>query len=378
MKTPSPVLEALARRYERSQAGRTGTANRDLLVLLEDLLTEAGCNEGENRALAEQQLAEAESLGLLVRVPVHKRDRSNIHQIRFPAINEDALYTKIARLSPTKTREKLADQFTVAATTDVPTRWREKWAAWCGRMRNDALAGRSIAAFDREPSLANDELLALIPKLLAWDGESLIRFASCVLCGSSKQLEELAMLERDGEFSGQLRGKLGRFLEEITGGEIRTLDDIGIISNPRSVLVHGPLKLCLDGSWLDFGILHGSFRLSQTDIERAEKIETASLRCTTIENETTFHELAKLQSGELLICTSYPGSGTVALLRRLPPNIDCWHFGDSDEAGFEILRVLRDKSGRDFRPLHMQAGRIPFEQESLGRPTHKTWPFYRQ
>ena len=378
MKTPSPVLEALARRYERSQAGRTGTANRDLLVLLEDLLVEAGCNEGENRALAEQQLAEAESVGLLVRVPLHKRDRSHIHQIRFPAINEDALYTKITRLSPTKTREKLADQFAVAAITDVPTRWREKWAAWCGRMRNEALAGRSIAGFDREPSRANDELLALIPKLLAWDGESLIRFASCVLCGPSKQLEELATLERDGEFSGQLRGKLGRFLEEITGGEIRTLDDIGIISNPRSVLVHGPLKLCLDGSWLDFGILHGSFRLSQTDIERAEKIETAALRCTTIENETTFHELAKLQSGELLICTSYPGSGTVALLRRLPPNIDCWHFGDSDEAGFEILRVLRDKSGRDFRPLHMQAGRIPFEQESLGRPTHKTWPFYRQ
>jgi hypothetical protein len=378
MKTPSSVLEALARRYERSQAGRTGTANRDLLVLLEDLLTEAGCNEGENRALAEQQLAEAESVGLLVRVPLHKRDRSHIHQIRFPAINEDALYTKITRLSPTKTREKLADQFAVAAITDVPTRWREKWAAWCGRMRNEALAGRSIAGFDREPSRANDELLALIPKLLAWDDESLIRFASCVLCGSSKQLEELTILERDGEFSGQLRGKLGRLLEEITGGEIRTLDDIGIISNPRSVLVHGPLKLCLDGAWLDFGILHGSFRLSQTDIERAEKIETSSLRCTTIENETTFHELAKLQSGELLICTSYPGSGTVALLRRLPPNIDCWHFGDSDEAGFEILRVLRDKSGRDFRPLHMQAGRIPFEQESLGRPTHKTWPFYRQ
>ena len=378
MKTPSPVLEALARRYERSQAGRTGTANRDLLVLLEDLLAEAGCNEGENRALAEQQLAEAESVGLLVRVPLHKRDRSHIHQIRFPAINEDALYTKIARLSPTKTRDKLAEQFTAAATTDVPTRWREKWAAWCGQMRNEALAGRSIAGFDREPSRANDELLALLPKLLAWDGESLIRFASCVLCGSSKQLEELAMLERDGEFSGQLRGKLGRLLEEITGGEIRTLDDIGIISNPRSVLVHGPLKLCLDGAWLDFGILHGSFRLSQADIERAEEIETSSLRCTTIENETTFHELAKLQSGELLICTSYPGSGTVALLRRLPPNIDCWHFGDSDEAGFEILRVLRDKSGRDFRPLHMQAGRIPFEQESLGRPTHKTWPFYRQ
>jgi DNA topoisomerase VI subunit A len=120
----------------------------------------------------------------------------------------------------------------------------------------------------------------------------------------------------------------------------------------------------------------GPFRLSQSDIERAETIETTSTRCVTIENETTFHELAKLQSGDLLVCTSFPGSGTVALLKRLPPNIDCWHFGDSDEAGFEILRVLRGKSGRNFQALHMQAGRIPFEQESLGRPTRKTWPFY--
>jgi hypothetical protein len=203
-----------------------------------------------------------------------------------------------------------------------------------------------------------------------------VRFASCVLCGDSKQLEQLAALERDGEFSSQLRGKLGRVLEDITGSAIRTLDDVGILPNPRSVLVHGPLKLRLDGAWLDLSLLRGSFRLSQRDIERAEIIETASPRCLTIENETTFHELAKLQSGELLVCTSYPGSGTVALLRRLPPNVDFWHFGDSDEAGFEILRVLRNKSGRDFHPLHMQAGRIPFEQESLGSPTRLTWPFY--
>lgn len=192
----------------------------------------------------------------------------------------------------------------------------------------------------------------------------------------SKQLEQSAALERDGELSGQLRGKLGRLLDDITGGAIRTLDDVGIIPNPRSVLVHGPIILRLKGESLDLGLLRGSFRLSQTDIERAENIETPSSRCLTIENETTFHELAKLQSGELLICTSYPGSGTLALLRRLPPNIDCWHFGDSDQAGFEILRVLREKSGRNFQPLHMEAGRIPFEQESLGRPTRKSWPFY--
>jgi hypothetical protein len=86
--------------------------------------------------------------------------------------------------------------------------------------------------------------------------------------------------------------------------------------------------------------------------------------------------LAKLQSSELLVQTSYPGSGTLKLLQRLPSEIEYWHFGDSDEAGFDILRVLRELSGCDFRPLHMQKGRIPFEQEALGRPKFEEWPFY--
>lgn len=376
MKTPSPVLETLALRYERSQAGRTGQAKRDVLVPLEELLAEAGCSEGEKRALAEQQLAEAEAAGILTCEPLHKRDRHRIHQIRFSPANEPALYARLGTASPAQVRAALAEQFASAASANVPARWRENWLTWCERMRRAALSGGSVAPFDRGPTKANTDLLALLPMLLTWEGESLVRFASCVLCGQSKRLEELAALERDGEFSGQLRGKLGRLLEDITGGVIRTLDDVGIVPNPRSALVHGPLKLRLNGAWMDLSLLHGPFRLSQTDIERAEAVETASSRCLTIENETTFHELAKLKSGELLVCTSFPGSATVALLRRLPPNLDYWHFGDSDEAGFEILRVLAEKTGRNFHPLHMQRGRIPFEQESFGRPTKPAWPFY--
>ena len=110
--------------------------------------------------------------------------------------------------------------------------------------------------------------------------------------------------------------------------------------------------------------------------ERAESLVTTAKHCLTIENETSFHELAKLQSDELLIQTSYPGSGTLRLLHRLPAEMEFWHFGDSDDADFDILRVLREKSGRNFQPLHMQSGRIPYEQESLGRPNLKRWPFY--
>lgn len=383
MKASSPVLDALARRYERTQAGRTGEASRDVWMAVEEVLRDAGAAEGDFRAVAEQQLQAAQQVGILTLEPLHKRDRKSLGQIRFSPANETRLYERLGRSSPTQLRVALAEQFATAASSAVPARWHEGWRNWCERMRAAAVVGGAVAPFDREPSEENAELLTLLPKLLAWEGESLVRFASCVLCrGSkkieaSKKLEAWAAKEEQGEFAERLRGKLGRLLEDITSGEIKTLDDLGILPNPRFALVHGPLRLQLDGEWLDLGRLHGAFRLSLADIQRAEAISTTARRCLSVENETSFHELAKLRSGELLVQTSYPGSGTLALLQRLPAGVECWHFGDSDEAGFDILRVLRVKSGRDFQRLHMERGREPFEQESLGRPDLNQWPFYR-
>jgi len=141
-------------------------------------------------------------------------------------------------------------------------------------------------------------------------------------------------------------------------------------------LVHGPLKLDFAGVWLNLGQLQGAFRLAEADIVRASGVETDAKRCLTVENEATFHELAKLQSGELLIQTSYRGYGTLKLLERLPHAMEFWHFGDSDQAGFDILRDLRERSRRAFQALHMEPGRIPHEQEALGRPSSSKWPFY--
>ena len=371
-----PVLDALARRYERTQAGRTGEASRDVWMAVEEVLRDAGAAEGDFRAVAEQQLQAAQQVGILTLEPLHKRDRKSLGQIRFSPANETRLYERLGRSSPTQLRVALAEQFATAASSAVPARWHEGWRNWCERMRAAAVVGGAVAPFDREPGDENAALLMLLPKLLAWEGESLVRFASCVLCGDSKRLEAWAAREQQGESAGRLRGKLGGLLADITSGKIQSLDDLGILPNPRFALVHGPLRLRLDGEWLDLGRLHGAFRLALTDIERAEEITTSAHRCLTVENETSFHELAKLHSGELLVQTSFPGSGTLALLKRLPPHLEYWHFGDSDEAGFDILRVLREQSGRDFQPLQMQRGRVPFEQEALGRPSLSAWPFY--
>ena len=362
MKPLSPVFVELARRYRRSLAGRTGQGRRAVVVPLEEALRAAGCAEGDAREVAERELRDAEQIGVLELIRSHRRVADDFSDIRLVPERETEFFRYLGERSPTEERQTLADQFAAGMAAEVPKRWRAGWRTFLSTKRDAALAGGSVEPFERLAGAHNSELLALVLKLLGWEGESLRRFASCLLCGSSKRLEQLA-------------GPVERILAEVTGGQIATLDDLGIVPNPRSALVHGPLRLRLEGGWLDLGRLHGAFRISLADIERAEAIETDAARCLTVENETSFHELAKLRSGVLLVQTSFAGSATLALLRRLPSGLECHHFGDSDVAGFQILEDLRRRSGRDFQPLHMERGRIPAEQEALGRPRSE-WPFY--
>ncbi len=409
----SPVFLALARLYSESKAGRTGSGQRDFLVDLKKLLAVCNCEDGDDRETAIRQLREQN--GKLLQLEGPRRDRDIIHQVRFPIANEAGLFALLNQPSPTERRHRLADQFAAATKVEVPDRWRAGWEKYCTGLQQAALQGAALSPFSREDLEANAELLGLVPKLLMWHGqggESLLRFASCVLMGNSKRLGELAAENE----AGKLCGKLGLILEQVTDGQFGSLEDLGILQVPRFALVHGPLRLQLDNDWLNLGLLQGPCRLSETDILRATQVESPARRCLTVENETSFHELAKLSSGELLICTSYPGSATLALLQKLPAALEFWHFGDSDPEGFDILRDLRTRSGRPFQSLFMewrpsasgpvldlgnrrlierllesplmrpehellrrmlQAGdKGSFEQESLGRPTARTWPFY--
>lgn len=359
----SPILGALARRYEQTQVGKTGVGERDLILDYERFLAGAGLHDGEARQLAEQTLRDMEKAGLLA-LETHRLDPRLMERIRFRAANEAELFAQLGEPSPTDRRRRLATQFAEVETDPVvPERWRGPWLEFCRSYQAAALAGGSMQPFDRDDLALNAELLGLLPRLLAWPSPSLIRFASCVLCDKSKRLEELST-------------RLSQALARITHDKIRSLEDVNILSNPRFALIHGPLRINIGGAWLDLGLLRGPFRLSLEDIISAELIETTARRCITIENETSFYELAKLHSTELLVQTSFPGAGTLGLLKRLPEHLEFWHFGDSDEAGFNILADLRIRSGRDFQPLHMEPGRQPFEQESLGCPNIDRWPFY--
>lgn len=369
------VLQALGALYSTSAIGSRPDGSRDFIVDLSKLLRAAHCRDGDDRAEAEACLRSLH--GSLITLEGPRRDPGIIHRVRVKREHEGALFSHIGVRSPAQQRHALADQFEQAAGAAVPDRWRARWLNWCAAKRKAALAGLPVGPFDKVATDENEEILLLLPKLLAWEGESLVRFVSCVLCGNSKRLEELTNRDKEGPYAGQLRGKLGRLLEEVTGGQVSSLNDLGILHNPRSVLLHGPLVLEFAEGRVDLNLLGSPIRLGLLDVKRAQAIRSTAGKCLTVENETTFHELAKLHSGVLLICTSYPGRATLALMERLPQEMQFWHFGDSDEAGFDILRVLRERTKRDIQPLHMERGRVPFEQEALGRPAIAHWPFYK-
>lgn len=229
MKTASPILSELARRYERRKAGRTGAGVKDMLLDYEELLASAGAAVGEPRLRAEHDLAEAEREGILELLR-HPRDKRLIQQLRFSLAKEAQLYAALSDSAPTTRREALSQQFHDAADADVAAEWRDRWRNYCLSLAEFAKTGANVAPFDRTNLARNAELLALMPRILVWPSESLIRFASCVLCGRSKRLEDL---ESD----------LARIGSALRGETSDSLEPFGIVRQPRTVLLHGPLRL---------------------------------------------------------------------------------------------------------------------------------------
>jgi hypothetical protein len=68
MNQKAHILCRLARLYEDSYAGRTGKGERDLIMDYERFLAESGCRDGDSRLIAERDLADAASAGLLTLV----------------------------------------------------------------------------------------------------------------------------------------------------------------------------------------------------------------------------------------------------------------------------------------------------------------------
>jgi hypothetical protein len=339
----SPAVLWLADRYRAGRAGRSAAAVLDCIVSLRELLQKSGCALGPARTEAERDLRRLHALGA-VELECAKRHPEVIYKVRVTREKEAEFFRHLGQPAPLGEREQLAALFENAAAAAVPAGAAERWPAFCRECADLARSGASLQPmFDRTDPVQIARMLDLLPKLLAWQGESFRRFASALLLGDSKQLEV---------WQPRLEAVLARL-----GLEVRTLADLGMIENPRSLLVHGPLRLVLPGGALDATPLRSPIRLGAADL-RAARLTTQATRCVTVENASMLYELAKLQSGVLLASSGSEGGfahrAIVDFLRALPPEIELHHFGDSDPKGFDILRHLRERTGRAIRSLHMR------------------------
>lgn len=398
------VLSALAQAYEKSTAGRTGQAVRFCRIPFRDLTAAAKCDDGDALELAHGSLNELATAGI-VRLRHPRRDHSTILSVEVDPSREEDLFAMLDRESPSGRRDQLAAIFIHAEAWEAPSRWQSHWKDACRRYAKAAQTGGALAPFSRLDFRYTSELLRVAFQLLGWTRESLVRFASCQLFGDSKELE-------------QCRSALETILSIVTEGEIQDLAQLGILENPRSCVVAGSVILHFEEGLVDLQALSGAITLSMIDLRRAARIETPAARFCTIENPTTFHELSKLRSGTLFACSDgYAKPALRELIAHLDPEIEMFHFGDSDPAGFDILRHLRAETGRDIASIHMQfrpsrilealspgdtilAQRLlgadeltaeeksvvrrmietndkgDYEQERLGVPRFDHWPFY--
>jgi hypothetical protein len=92
--------------------------------------------------------------------------------------------------------------------------------------------------FDRDDLAGGRELLALLPRLLEWDGRHLVRWASSVICGRSKILE-------------RWQKTLELLLAEATANRAPTFESLCILTIPPGVTFHGPLRLRIGIEWRD-------------------------------------------------------------------------------------------------------------------------------
>jgi hypothetical protein len=360
MKTHLAVLKALAELYENSKVGRTGQGTRDYQPDVAELLAAADAKEGDSRELAERHLRAAEKLGLIKIDPVHPRDRQSIGKIRLSPRNETAFYSYIDQISPTVLRERWSALFVEASGWRVREEFAQRWVSFCQAQAKNALSWQNMSVFRREEMNEGRELLQLTARLLNWqEEEHYIRSASCRLCGLSKTLE-------------RKRRVLEILLQACSDGQIVTLRDINIMDMPRHALIAGPIRLSHEDGVLDFSHSRDGIGVSETDINRSI-VQCAALRCVTVENKTSFLQRALMHPDDLHVHTSYPNAATIALLKKLPPGLEYIHCGDSDPAGFDILRELREATGLPIRSQGMcfhsteQSDRLNKEQIQLLR-----------
>lgn len=341
----SKILYELGEQYRRSKLGRTGEAAKDFMVPLDKIMEEAKYESSEDADFAGQELLAAERLGALT-LDRDEKSPSKILRIRISRQQENELFRILGEKSPKQERIILSDLFESYVDAPVPENYRGSWNFWCQLYAQNCLKGIQIAPFFRDKPEDIREILDLIIQLFKWPHASQVELVSGVLCGDTTRIDKLL-------------NRLTRVLTIFTDGAVNGLEDFGILMEPQQCHFHGRIRLKLNRTWVDCAAFRSGIQVQDVDIEGLSEVEVNAPRCVVVQKPGTFHELVKLNCGDLLILSDHPNEPTQSLIKLLPSTIEFWFLGNSDPNGFDILRNLRQLTGKPFQPLHMKTRLYP-------------------
>lgn len=202
------------------------------------------------------------------------------------------------------------------------------------------------------------------------DGDRLLRRESVRLFGprQSKRLENLTV-----------------WLEVLITGDVVAsgLDDtqiwsvLGLRREPQPFLLAGTAEIDLDHGD-DTTTLVLPRRYLGVAAESLRSVRTPARQVLTIENLTSFHDMARHADGQpvLLLFTGGMPSPTwlaayTRILRGLPEDVVLMHWGDIDEGGYRIaakLAAAARETGRLLQPWRMSPDELPVEIRDAAPP----------
>ncbi|HEX6290974.1 MAG TPA: Wadjet anti-phage system protein JetD domain-containing protein [Herpetosiphonaceae bacterium] len=228
--------------------------------------------------------------------------------------------------------------------------WHASFLAWA----HDNLARhRSVTPLALDDPRKNRDLLRALSAIARLTQPTLERTLSVRLFNDSKRLEAL-------------RPAIVNVLRHHTpdaasyGDDTRALLAAHYLDRvPEYVPVAGPLTLQHRAQPIDLAPFVPSIALSAAMLSAAAVLSCKATAIVTVENATSFSELAALRPDHVLALYSggFATPTLIALLRQIraaAPDVPCYHWGDCDAGGLRILAHLRARLG-PVAPLMMDA-----------------------
>jgi Uncharacterized protein conserved in bacteria C-term(DUF2220) len=335
-----PIVRALMDAYRRSQQGRTGNSRREFHIRYDKLVHKLAhatvSEEKRGRAVLVRM-----RLAGLIRWDHIPLQRDQIKTIYIPTTSEIGIFKAVGEVPPSAQRVGAISAVAKHLNALNGHRYESEWKVALRQAMDDISNGHSAEGLPNDAGL-HDDILRATAAVLNNQQPILIRRLSAEKLRNSKLLQ-------------QRRETVERFMAQFLPPDFSTLESWQVADTPPTVLLRGSLGLVLDdGQIIDQLDPRSSYTIKEELLVRAQRVFTSSRRCLSIENHTTFRETVAINSEDIIVHTSYPSSAVVKLLRLLPSTVDLSHWGDTDPWGYDILRVLRERTGRTIQAWRMR------------------------